>query len=917
MSDNLVSPRRLAYSLYMISDGAASSRGRVTMVNHNGDRGPRGFQLTTIVCAGLVLITALGREFASYLADGHLERAWSPFLMSLLAVGLILRVAGPDRRRLRLTANAISVIALLLVLLLFFEESTGILVPGLDGALSFGPVDLSTLPNNGRPTQVTLLFAFVICVGVLALGWDTRWATMTSAWSFLLAGSAALWVMTTVIYPEVYDVSHFFNSRPATTALSAFALFLLTFAGVTARPFRLPLGPLLTTHTWPLVVIVFATLVLATLASAVVYRVVVGNTGNVERAQLGAFIVQGLALLALAALTVWYAAVQQRRAADQATRTAADDTFDRVLNHAALAMAVLDDQGLIMQVNPAYERLFASNAEELRGRRFDHRVAGETRRGELPVWWDDMLVGGQPRSERREYRASDGQPVIVDATITPVANPDLDEGNAVLEQLVDVTAVVLAERRLSFQTQHDALTGLLNRHEIIAALSRHLAARNANAILVAIVDIDGFKTTNEAYGQAIGDELLVRVARILTDVTDHGDVGRLGSDEFALLLPVRNGDPNAAAQRLGDRLISLLDRDFACSSIMVPTSASVGLVIVNPDTADSTPDDPQSHDRQSEEIIRNASAALAQAKRAGSSQSRIYEAEFHARERQQMALLNELREILRHTTHDQIEAWFQPIVTLPHGTTVSYETLVRWRHPQHGVMPAGMWIETAETSAPIIHRIGLITAWHAAEFSLCLPADHQVSVNVSGAHVTSRSFPEFVDLILDLNSAHPGRLVVELTETTLANLDSSSTSNFVRLVDAGVGLWADDFGTGFSSVAHLRDLPLTGIKLDKSFTSAMTSRDTTAFRIASGLAGMSDAMGLVTVAEGIETAEQATLVTAAGWTLGQGWLFGKPAPASEYHSATTPAADGPPSTLDMPATPTRGSHLPGPADLKV
>lgn len=881
----LVSPCRLAYSLTMISAGIADSGGRAPPHAGNGDRGPRGFRIATVIFASLVITTALGRELISYLQDGYLERAWSPFIMSLLGIVLLVRVAPARRTRARTAGNVLAFLTLLLVLLLFFEESTGVLIPGLDGALSFGPADLASLPSNGRPSQVTLLFAFVLCIGVLALGWDSRPASLASAWAFLIAGCSAAWVMITVIYPGVYDVAHFFNARPGPAALAAFALFLLSLAGIMARPLRLPLGPLLTTRTWPLVVIVFTMLVMSTLVSAMVFRVVADNTGSVESAQLGSFIVQGLALLGLAGLTVWYAAVQQRRAAERAARTAEDATFDQVINSAAVAMAVLDHNGLITNVNPAYEHLFVSTADELRGRRFDHRCNGDIRRNGLPPWWAKLIAGGQPLSERREYVACNGQPVIADVTVTPVANSDQTEGTAVLEQIVDVTAAVSAERRLSFQTQHDALTGLLSRQEIIASLSRHLAQSSAGALLVAIVDIDRFKTTNEAYGQAIGDEVLVRVARILTDVTDHGEVGRLGSDEYALLLPLPPGDPTAAAARLGDRLITLLDRDFTCSGVVVPTSASVGMVIINQDqgTLESSVDSsPPIHDRRSEEIVRNASAALSQAKRSGVGQWRVYEAEFHAREREQLALLDELREILRHTTHDQIEAWFQPIVALPGGTPMGYETLVRWRHPQRGVLPAGMWIETAETSASIIHRIGLITAWHAAEFAATMPANHQVSVNVSGAHLTSRAFPEFVDLIVDLNAQHPDRLVLELTETTLANLDRSSTDHFMRLVNAGVGLWADDFGTGFSSVAHLRDLPLTGLKLDKSFTSAMTSRDTTAFRIASGLAGLSDGLGLQTVAEGVETVEQARLVTAAGWSLGQGWLFGKPAPASQF-----------------------------------
>ena len=866
----------------MINAAAADAKARARLVAINSDRGPRGFQLATVTIAVIVIITALGREAASYVQEGHLERAWSPFLISLLAAVLIMREAATHRVRIRLVANGVGAVILLFVLVLFFEDATGILVPGFDGALSFGQVDLSTLPSNGRPTQVTLMFALVLCTGVLALGWDSRHASLTSAYAFLLSGCAAAWVMITVIYPGVYDVAHFFNARPGPAALAAFALLGLSLAGIMARPFRLPLGPLLTTRTWPLVVIVFAMLAVATLVSAVVFRVVVESTGNVETAQLGAFVVQGLALVGLAGLTVWYAAVQQRRAADAAARVAVDATFDQVINDAAVAMAVLDPRGLITRVNPAYEHLFASTADALRGRRFDHLSIAERRQEDLPAWWSQMLAGGKPRTERREYTDSRGQTVIGEVTITPVANTDHVESNTVLEQIVDITAAVAAERKLEFASQHDPLTGLLSRTEIMASLSRYFAQPGASTLLVAIVDIDLFKITNESYGQVIGDEILVRVARILTDVTDDVVVGRLGSDEYALLVPLPAGDPAPAAARLGDRLLSLLDRDFTCYGVQVPTSASVGMVITDLSDITSHGDSPTECDRRAAETIVNAMAALAQAKRAGTSHRCVYDAEIHARERAQLALLAELREILRHSAHDQIEAWFQPIVALPAGDTVGYETLVRWRHPTRGVLPAGMWIESAESSASIIHRIGLITAWHAAAFATHLPVDHVVTVNVSGSHLTARSFPEFVDLISDLNTKHPNRLVLELTETTLANLDRTSTDHFIRLVDSGVGLWADDFGTGFSSVSHLRDLPLTGLKLDKSFTSAMTNQDSTAFRIASGLAGLSDGLGLQTVAEGVETVEQAQLVTAAGWSLGQGWLFGKPAPATHY-----------------------------------
>jgi predicted signal transduction protein with EAL and GGDEF domain len=292
------------------------------------------------------------------------------------------------------------------------------------------------------------------------------------------------------------------------------------------------------------------------------------------------------------------------------------------------------------------------------------------------------------------------------------------------------------------------------------------------------------------------------------------------------------------------------------------------------------------------DLLAKASSALAQAKRDGGRrwQSFDHTSDSHARER--LILLTQLRASMTEN-QENFQTWFQPIVSLTTMETVGYEALIRWHTADRGIVPAGLWIEAAETDLALIHRIGLITARQSAAFVATLPAGQRVSINVSGAHLSSRDFPEFADVVLDSHRHAPGRFVLELTETTLASVQGPSRSRLHQLVDAGVGLWGDDFGTGYSSVAHLRDLPLTGLKLDKSFTAGLADPSTTAYQIADGLAGLAHGLGLETIAEGVETPQQSQRVAAAGWELGQGWLFGRPNPAQ--HWSSTPAVGGDPS----------------------
>jgi diguanylate cyclase (GGDEF)-like protein/PAS domain S-box-containing protein len=822
----------------------------------------------------VALMASCGRLLSQYLDIGYLERPWTPVMTGVLAMSVALR-AFPERLKWpRVVASALAIGLLVIALVFLAEGVLSVRVPYLDGALIGDTVDLATLPYGGRPAILTLLVAVVGATSALALGWDSRRAAAISAWSLVLTGSTTVWLLLNVTFPSAFRVEIFLHSTPGATAIASLQVLALVAAAALVRPYRLPLGPFLTTRTWPLVVFGIGVLLLGTTLAQLAYRLAASALANDQQARFVAFVVQGGALVGLIVFTVWYAALQQRRSSTAARLSAATDTFTDVIRGSGVAMTVLDGNGQVQDVNPAYELLLGRSAEEVRGTAWDEFVLQDSRLassdGEpLPLTSEAPRSANEAAAGRRKYRHRDGNVVWADVMVVPAQNPENADETLTLEQLVDVTGAAAAEQELSFRASHDSVTGLLQREQITRVLEHLLTNESGTSLLVAVIDLDKFKVVNEVYGHTVGDQVLAQIARRLeTAATPAGHVGRLGGDEFVVGIPITARNPDRQVRRLVEQVMSSAEADLTVSGYLVRTAASIGASV-------------GTRGSSAELVLRNATAALAQAKREGGRRWQSYDDSFHTRTRDRILLLQQLRTSVSEDV-DQFEMWFQPIVTLETLDTFGYEALARWNHPERGVMAAGDWIETAESDLPLIHQISMMAARRAAAFADLLPAGQRVAINISGAHLSSREFPEFSDLVLDLHRRNPGRLDLELTETSLAQLQGPGGTRLVELVDAGLGLWADDFGTGYSTLAHLRDLPLTGLKLDRSFTAALADPASPAYRIADGLAGLADGLGLQTVAEGIETPQQARRVAAAGWLHGQGWLFGRPSTAQHY-----------------------------------
>ncbi|MGK5682927.1 putative bifunctional diguanylate cyclase/phosphodiesterase [Actinoplanes sp. URMC 104] len=416
------------------------------------------------------------------------------------------------------------------------------------------------------------------------------------------------------------------------------------------------------------------------------------------------------------------------------------------------------------------------------------------------------------------------------------------------------------QERLTHQATHDSLTGLANR----ALLAQHLEGRLAEGdrFHVAMIDLDDFKDVNDRLGHHVGDLLIGVTGRRLTEVVgDAGFVARLGGDEFILVLP--GGD----IEDLLGRVTGAVGAPSELAGHAVVTAASVGVTTARPG------DEPA-------ELLRRADVAMYAAKSAGGDGWHWFAAEMDRAADEAARLAAELRRAL---PAGELVALYQPIVTLPAGAPAGAEMLIRWQHPDRGLLGPDAFIPLAERNGFIV-QIGDWVLEQAVRQSvewrdrLGDRAPRRVSVNVSARQLAD---PEFVDRVAALlrdSGLEPQRLMLEVTETAVLTADIA-VEQVHRLKALGVGIALDDFGTGHSSLSLLLDCPVDVLKVDKSFVSGATAGRAGEI-IVRNLLGFTDDFGIQAVAEGVETPAQAERLHEAGYRFAQGYLFGRPMPAA-------------------------------------
>ena len=453
------------------------------------------------------------------------------------------------------------------------------------------------------------------------------------------------------------------------------------------------------------------------------------------------------------------------------------------------------------------------------------------------------------------------------------AVPQLDSDDVIVGVLAssrDLTAVKNAELALAHQAVHDALTGLANRVLFVDRLTHSLTRleREPNRIAVLFIDLDGFKGVNDTLGHEAGDTLLVDVAQRLRVASRRTDtVGRLGGDEFVVLCDKLSADEDVRI--IGDRVVRALAEPFLVDGRALEISASIGIVMTSDPFTDAAT------------LLRNADSAMYLAKERGGNRFQLFDPDLEKRATTRHSLEADLRQAV---VRNELRLAYQPLFALDGGHVNGVEALLRWEHPERGLLMPGDFMSIAEQRGLIVPIGAWVLNEACRQLSEWSGDPHlgtvTMAVNVSGRQL---AVPDFVTTVTDVLARHgvdPDRITLEITETTLIEEGANLRETLEAIVALGVHLALDDFGTGYSALAHLRDFPVDILKIDRSFVEQL-GQGGRAHQIVGALTAMAHFLNMTVIGEGIETSQQWTELRNLNCDDGQGYLVCKPVPPDQ------------------------------------
>nr|WP_246385796.1 EAL domain-containing protein [Halomonas campaniensis] len=538
-------------------------------------------------------------------------------------------------------------------------------------------------------------------------------------------------------------------------------------------------------------------------------------------------------------------------------------SLEASINGVIIADASRPDHPIIY-VNAAFMRISGYSREEALGHNCRFLQGPDTDPAAVDRLRQALAEEREVQATLRNYR-KDGSPFWNDLFISPVK----DLSGAVTHYVGvqnDISQNRDYEDRLAYHASHDALTGLANR-SLLEDRLRHdliLAGHSERLLAVLLFDVDDLNTINDSLGHAIGDRLLVEVARRLRDELRTLDtLARLGSDEFVVLMP--DLESEEAALAFADSLLGILSRPYCIEEEELVVTVSIGLSF----SADGV-DDPTT-------LLQQADLAMRRAKKLGRNTCRTYTSEIDTQVSQRLALRRDMQAAIEGR---QFELHYQPLVCARSARVTGFEALLRWRHPVHGYVSPGVFIPLAEETGQIVP----ISEWVLERACRDLSdlrcqgfGELRVAVNLSPLQFQRPGFLDTLSRIL-ASSGLPARcLELELTEGILLEDTELAIERLFALQEMGIGASIDDFGTGYSSLSYLKHLPIGKLKIDRSFVQELASSERDV-DIVSGIIAMAHRLGLTVVAEGVENEKQRRILEDQGCDLYQGFLFARPMP---------------------------------------
>ncbi len=529
---------------------------------------------------------------------------------------------------------------------------------------------------------------------------------------------------------------------------------------------------------------------------------------------------------------------------------------------------ITDDKTRITAINKGFSEITGYTETEVLGRSTRILRSDQHPPEFYQTMWRELQQEGRWRGEVWNRRKG-GSTYSGWLTVSEVKDGDGKVVNYVAV-FADTSEVRQAEDRLHKLVNHDPLTGLPNRRLLNELMGHAIkrAEREQSMIGLLFVDLDRFKSINDSLGHQIGDKLLAQVAERLTGAMRESDaVARLGGDEFVVMMDSLRDIEDAAI--VAKKIIDSLHDEFVIETKEFFIGASIGISVYPNDG------------REVDDLIKAADIAMYQVKNEGKNGYRFYSSDLSANAVERFTLETMLRRALE---RDQFEVYYQPQVSLATGRIIGAEALIRWNHPELGLVSPAKFIPLAEESELIVH----IGEWVLREAALqAMQWVHHgygiqwISVNVSGVQIKRSNFADTVYGILIETDCDPSLLELEITESTIMRNTEYVIGVFDRIRELGLRVAIDDFGTGYSSLSHLKRLPLDKLKIDQSFVHDLP-HDTDDAAIARVIQALGRSLGLTVIAEGVETAAQAEFLLAIGCQEGQGYLFSPPLPAAAF-----------------------------------
>jgi diguanylate cyclase (GGDEF)-like protein/PAS domain S-box-containing protein len=540
------------------------------------------------------------------------------------------------------------------------------------------------------------------------------------------------------------------------------------------------------------------------------------------------------------------------------------------LAQSADSVMITNAKGVIEYVNPAFEAMTGYGFSDVRGHKPSILKSGRQGQEFYRRLWQQVLAG-DTFSEVFVNKRRDGTLFYEEQTITPIRDKEGTVTHFVATGR-DISERIETEERLRRMAHHDSLTGLPNRTLFLDRLKQGMArARwHERSVAVLFMDLDNFKTINDTLGHEAGDRLLCELAeRLIRRLRERDTVARFGGDEFAILLDdlAHGADVGALAQKM----LEALDEPFTIEGATLHVTASIGISLFPGDGEDSST------------LLKNADIAMYRAKDTARNSYQFYSAEMTARAFERLTMESSLRQAL---AEQQFRLHYQPQVDVRSGAIVGAEALIRWQHPELGLVAPASFVPLLEETGLIV-PVGewvlraaceQLAIWHQRGWT-----DLRVSVNLSGRQFDSPDLAGFIGRLLKEMSLPPASLELEITESTFMRHGAATESLLEALEALGVRLAVDDFGTGYSSLSYLRRLSIDTLKVDRSFVLDIPADDDDV-AITHAIVSLGRSLRLDLVAEGVETESQRAFLSSLGCFVMQGYLYSRPLPAKEFET---------------------------------